>query len=116
VVGDKVRAGQYQLDANDQQRLRANDKISKVWPEPPVDHLHVVVTLPVQPRPQSASPSARSKKHSTPHHGPHDSVLKHKKEFEDFHTSNGVRTITGSIGPVQNGTRTISMVSSEMSS
>ena len=32
-----------------------------------------------------------------------DDVLKHKKEFEAFHTSNGVRTITGSIGPVQNG-------------
>lgn len=30
-------------------------------------------------------------------------MLKHKKEFEAFHTSNGVRTITGSIGPVQNG-------------
>lgn len=30
-------------------------------------------------------------------------MLRHKKEFEAFHTSNGVRTITGSIGPVQNG-------------
>jgi hypothetical protein len=110
VVGDKIRAGQYRLDANDQQRLRANDKIFKVWPEPPTDHLHVVVTLPVQPIPQSASPSARSKKHSAPH----DSVPKHKKEFDDFHTSNGVRTITGSIGPVKNGTRT--KVSSGMSS
>ncbi len=67
-------------------------------------------TVPVQPSPQFASPSARGKKHSAPH----DSVPKHKKEFEDFHTSNGVRTITGSIGPVKNGTRT--MVSSGMSS
>ena len=67
-------------------------------------------TVPVQPSPLSASPSARSKKHSAPH----DSVPKHKKEFEDFHTSNGVRTITGSIGPVKNGART--MVSSGMSS
>jgi len=55
-------------------------------------------TVPVQPSPQSASPSARSKKHSAPL----GSVPKHKKEFEDFHTSNGVRTITGSIGPVKN--------------
>jgi hypothetical protein len=67
-------------------------------------------TVPVQTGPQSASPSAHSKKHSAPH----DSVPKHKKEFEDFHTSNGVRTITGSIGPVKNGTRTV--VSSGMSS
>jgi hypothetical protein len=66
--------------------------------------------VPVEPSRQDASPSARSKKHSAPH----DSVPKHKKEFEDFHTSNGVRTITGSIGPVNNGTRT--MVSSGMSS
>lgn len=34
-----------------------------------------------------------------------DGTPKHKKEFEDFHTSNGVRTIIGTIGPVQNGTR-----------
>lgn len=57
-------------------------------------------TVPVQPSLHSASPSARIK-----HGAPHDSVPKHKKEFEDFHTSNGVRTITGSIGPVKNGTR-----------
>src|SRR6201996_383904 len=47
---------------------------------------------------QHDSSSARSekKKQSTQH----DDVLKHKREFEAFHTSNGVRTITGSIGPV----------------
>jgi hypothetical protein len=109
VVGDRIRAGQYQFDANDQQRLKANDKIFKVWPVPPADHLHVVVTLPIQPSPQSTSPSVRSKKHRAPH----DSVPKHKKEFEDFRTSNGVRAITGSIGPVNDGTL---MVSSGMSS
>ena len=59
-------------------------------------------TVPVQPIPQSDAPSARSKKRSSPH----DGVPKHKKEFEDFHTSNGVRTIVGSIGPIKNGTRT----------
>lgn len=26
-----------------------------------------------------------------------------KKEFERFHSENGVRTVMGSIGPVQNG-------------
>ena len=55
----------------------------------------------VQPGPQSVSPSVGSKKRSTQHGG----VPKHKKEFEDFHTSNGVRTITGSIGPAKDGTR-----------
>jgi hypothetical protein len=54
--------------------------------------------VPVQLSPQSDSPSARSKKRSTAH----DGVPKHKKEFENFHTSNGVRTITGDIGPVKN--------------
>ncbi|KAI0273571.1 hypothetical protein BC834DRAFT_854427 [Gloeopeniophorella convolvens] len=44
------------------------------------------------------SSSARSKKKNSPQR---DSVLKHRKDFEEFHTSNGVRTITGSIGPVQ---------------
>jgi hypothetical protein len=51
----------------------------------------------VQPGPQSVSPSVGSKKRITQHGG----VPKHKKEFEDFHTSNGVRTITGSIGPAK---------------
>jgi len=63
---------------------------------------HSDYSMSVQPTPQHDSPSSgRKKKLSTPH----DGVPKHKKEFEDFHTSNGVRTILGSIGPVQNGTR-----------
>ncbi|THH18478.1 hypothetical protein EW146_g2514 [Bondarzewia mesenterica] len=33
----------------------------------------------------------------------HEEVPKFKKEFEKFHNENGVRTIMGSIGPVQNG-------------
>lgn len=39
---------------------------------------------------------------------------KHKKEFEKFHSENGVRTVMGSIGPVQNGTlvRLISTIES----
>ncbi|KAI0032277.1 hypothetical protein K488DRAFT_50214 [Vararia minispora EC-137] len=31
-----------------------------------------------------------------------DGVPKHKKDFEGFHSANGVRTVMGSIGPVQN--------------
>lgn len=33
----------------------------------------------------------------------HNALPKHKKDFEKFHSGNGVRTITGSIGPVQGG-------------
>jgi hypothetical protein len=32
-----------------------------------------------------------------------DTMLDHRKQFEEFHNQNGVRTIMGSIGPVQNG-------------
>jgi len=32
-----------------------------------------------------------------------DGIPKFKKEFERFHSENGVRTVMGSIGPVQNG-------------
>jgi len=31
-----------------------------------------------------------------------DAILDHKKQFEEFHSQNGVRTIMGNIGPVQN--------------
>lgn len=57
----------------------------------------------------SPSPSNRSKKSKvskrTPavtHEG-NDGIPVHKKEFEKFHGENGVRTVMGSIGPVQNG-------------
>jgi hypothetical protein len=46
-VEDKIEDGKYQLDANaSQRRLRARDKISQIWPEPPRDHLHIFVRLP----------------------------------------------------------------------
>lgn len=32
-----------------------------------------------------------------------DAVPEHKKKFDEFHSQNGVRTIMGGIGPVQNG-------------
>jgi len=48
-VGDQIYAssGQYQLDVNDQRRLRITEALLKVWPEPPPhDQLHVFVSLP----------------------------------------------------------------------
>lgn len=30
-------------------------------------------------------------------------AAKHRKDFEKFHNENGVRTVLGSIGPVENG-------------
>lgn len=32
-----------------------------------------------------------------------DGIPNFKKQFESFHSANGVRTVMGSIGPVQNG-------------
>ncbi|KAI0086184.1 hypothetical protein BDY19DRAFT_365442 [Irpex rosettiformis] len=32
----------------------------------------------------------------------HDAVPQHKKDFDKFHSENGVRTVSGDIGPVQN--------------
>ena len=62
---------------------------------------HPDYSAPAQTSPQPSTPSPRSKKSNTP-----NGVApkpKHKKEFEDFHTSNGVRTIVGTIGPIPNG-------------
>ncbi len=33
----------------------------------------------------------------------HDKVPQHKKDFDQFHQENGVRTIQGDIGPVRSG-------------
>ena len=55
-------------------------------------------------RHNSSPVRSEKQRHSSQRHD----VLKHKKEFEDFHTSNGVRTITGNIGPVQDGKRFVS--------
>jgi len=60
---------------------------------------HPDYTVPAQPSPQHSTHSPRSKKKGN---APNDAVPKHKKEFENFHTSNGVRTIVGTIGPVPN--------------
>lgn len=52
--------------------------------------------------------SGKSKK--TIKANPQDSVPKHKKEFDKFHSENGVRTISGNIGPVQNGAESLNRV------
>ncbi|KAI0301966.1 hypothetical protein BC826DRAFT_986357 [Russula brevipes] len=49
--------------------------------------------VPVQPD-RHDSPSVRGKKKQSTSH---DGTPRHKKEFEDFHTSNGVRTIIGTM-------------------
>ncbi|KAI0345357.1 hypothetical protein BDW22DRAFT_1354278 [Trametopsis cervina] len=49
---------------------------------------------------RASTKSAKSKK--TAKAEPQDNVPKHKKEFDRFHSENGVRTIQGNIGPVQN--------------
>ncbi|KAI0807723.1 hypothetical protein C8Q74DRAFT_1228907 [Fomes fomentarius] len=49
------------------------------------------------------SPRLPASPHSTSQGDrPRDTVPKFKKEFEKFHNENGVRTISGSIGPVNN--------------
>ena len=54
--------------------------------------------------------SGKSKK--TTKQEPQDTVPQHKKEFEKFHSENGVRTVYGNIGPVSNGTLVILWCSS----
>ena len=65
-----------------------------------------------RPRPSPPSPqlpaspdstSVRSSKSRKKAAKPADSTPKFKKEFEKFHNENGVRTILGSIGPVNEG-------------
>jgi hypothetical protein len=46
-VEDKIYAGTYQLELNNQRRLQIGEKIYEVWPKQPHDEeLHVFVTLP----------------------------------------------------------------------
>ncbi|KAF4615040.1 hypothetical protein D9613_002644 [Agrocybe pediades] len=56
------------------------------------------------PAPSQASTSRRSKKGKKgfDDESEDDGVPKFKKQFEKFHAENGVRTVMGSIGPVQN--------------
>ena len=55
------------------------------------------------PAPSNAS-TQRSKKGKNSNDDSEDNgIPKFKKDFERFHSENGVRTVMGSIGPVQNG-------------
>ena len=66
-----------------------------------------------RPRPSASSPprsakssaksSKQTRKHQEEHHAKADPP-KYKREFEQFHNENGVRTIMGGIGPVKRGT------------
>ena len=66
------------------------------------------------PTPSTAS-TRRSKKGINTHDDSEDDgIPKFKKEFERFHSENGVRTVMGSIGPVQNGSLGISNILSRL--
>lgn len=56
----------------------------------------------VSPRPHSRG-SCKSKSPRQKTVGGESRVAKHRKEFEKFHSENGVRTVMGTIGPVENG-------------
>ena len=55
---------------------------------------------------QSGSRQSTRSKKSKKSKAPGDGVPAFKKEFERFHNENGVRTVMGGIGPVNNGTYT----------
>ncbi|KAF8163581.1 hypothetical protein B0H34DRAFT_672541 [Crassisporium funariophilum] len=58
---------------------------------------------PLRPSPRAPSrASTRRSKNGTEHESVEDKVPKFKKEFDRFHSENGVRTVMGSIGPVKN--------------
>lgn len=57
--------------------------------------------LPSTPESSSAASGKSRKRSKVPK--PENTLPKFKKEFEKFHNENGVRTISGSIGPVNNG-------------
>ncbi|KAF7304995.1 hypothetical protein MKEN_01214200 [Mycena kentingensis (nom. inval.)] len=54
------------------------------------------------PRPRSSKSRHSKAKSSRRSPSEDDGILAHKKEFERFHSENGVRTVLGSIGPVTN--------------
>lgn len=55
------------------------------------------------PSPRPKSTRSRRTKGSSFNDDGDDSVPKFRREFDRFHSENGVRTVIGSIGPVQNG-------------
>lgn len=55
------------------------------------------------PTPSNASTRRSKKGKNVNEDSEDDGIPKFKKEFERFHSENGVRTVIGNIGPVQNG-------------
>jgi len=63
---------------------------------------HPVLTPEGSPAPSTAGRCSRQSKKKNDDDGK-DGVPKLVKQFEKFHSQNGVRTVMGSIGPVKNG-------------
>jgi len=60
-------------------------------------------TASIRPKSRAKSiKSARSKRSGHADAEMDDGIPKHKKEFNKFHSENGVRTVTGKVGPVEN--------------
>jgi len=90
------------------QKLDARRRLWRVFVETPEDEqIHIFVQCPAPSRPLSAR-SGRSRKSI---HADHDAepsgVAKLRRDFDRFHSENGVRTVLGSIGPVNNGTQAL---------
>lgn len=87
--------------------LHVHDPAAQL-PEPPAycnPSFYLFSTRVTSPRPRSAR-SAKSHKSRAIHPNPPDAeisgVAKHRRDFERFHSENGVRTVLGTIGPVDN--------------
>jgi len=90
-------------------RLDARRRLWRVFTDAPEDEqIHIFVQRPA-PRPLSPPLSVRSGRRKSIHAAPDNEhisgIAKHRRDFDRFHSENGVRTVLGTIGPVDNGTR-----------
>src|SRR5882757_8604498 len=91
-------------------RLDARRRLWRVFTDMPEDEqIHIFVQRPA-PSPMSSPLSAqsgRSRKsiHATQDDAGFSGVAKHRRDFDKFHSENGVRTVMGTIGPVSDGRR-----------
>lgn len=89
-------------------KLDARRRLWRVFTDTLEDEqIHIFVQ---RPAPRSLSPpSVRSGKRKSIHAAPDNEhisgVAKHRRDFDRFHSENGVRTVLGTIGPVENGTQ-----------
>lgn len=104
---------QKSLDSQANPTLHLHDP-SQPLPSPPdyMNSSYYVFKAPTSPplgspRPKSRARSVRSGKTRKGSRSPevNDGIPQFKKDFAKFHNENGVRTVMGSIGPVQNGIR-----------